>query len=209
MSSANLPTGPRPAKELQGGVILPPTPEKIAAKFDLSIALTLSTWPALSLAVQNSWGGPESSEKRDWFAGTISDLIAATPDTDVEYLEELLLQVMNDEFDVNVDDGSAEEVAAKIVGLRKLTARGDFRMVDEMFAQWEERKRKGGGEVGMKFVKGDDEESDFDTEDWEDGVEEVDVEMGEAPDLVTVPIEKARPEVDEEGFTKVIGKKKR
>jgi len=209
MSLANLSTGPRPAKELQGGVILPPTPEKIASKFDLSIALTLSTWPALSLAVQNSWGGPDSSEKRDWFAGAISDLIAAIPDADVEYLEEFLLQVMNDEFDVNVEDGSAEEVAAKIVGLRKLTARGDFKLVDEMFAQWEERQKKGGEEVGMRFVEEDDEESDFDTEDWEDGVEGVDIEMGEAPDLVTEPVKKPQPEVDEEGFTKVTGKKKR
>ncbi|MCJ1436045.1 hypothetical protein MMC27_005423 [Xylographa pallens] len=206
MSSARPPNGPRPAKEPQGGVTLPPTPEKIAAKFDLSIALTLSLWPALSLAVQNSWGGPDSSDKRDWFAGAISDLLAATPDADVEYLEEFLLQVMNDEFDVNVEDESAEEVAAKIVGLRKLTARGDFGMVDEMLARWEERRRRGGGEVGMKFVEEEDEESDFDTEDWEDGV---DIEMGEAPDLVKVPIEKPPPEVDEEGFTKVIGKKKR
>ena len=157
--------------------------------------------------MQNSWGGPNSSEKRDWFAGAISDLLAATPDADVEYVEEFLLQVMNDEFDVNVEDGSAEEVAAKIVGLRKLTARGDFGMVDEMFARWEERQRRGGAEVAMRFVEEEeDEESDFDTEDWEDGV---DVEMGEAPDLVKVPRERPPPEVDEEGFTKVIGKKKR
>ncbi|MCJ1393270.1 hypothetical protein MMC18_006142 [Xylographa bjoerkii] len=210
MSSANLPTGPRSAKEPQGGVTLPPTPEKIAAKFDLSIALTLSTWPALSLAVQNSWGGPDSSEKRDWFSGAISELIAATPDADVEYLEEFLLQVMNDEFDVNVEDGSAEEVAAKIVGLRKLTAKGDFGMVDEMFARWEERKRRGGGYVGIKFVEEEEgDESDFDTEDWEDGVEGVDIEMEEAPDLVKMPVERPPPEVDHEGFTKVTGKKKR
>ena len=134
----------------------------------------------------------------------------ATPDADVEYLEEFLLQVMNDEFDVNLEDGSAEEVAAKIVGLRKLTARGDFTMVDEMFARWEERRRTGSGEIGMKFVEEvQEDESDFDTEDWDDGVEDVDIEMGEAPDLVRVPLEKPPPEVDEEGFTKVIGKKKR
>ncbi|MCJ1319875.1 hypothetical protein MMC15_005211 [Xylographa vitiligo] len=211
MSSIRQSNRPQPAKEPQGGVALPPTPETIASIFDLSIALTLSTWPALSLAVQNSWGGPDSSEKRDWFAGAISELLAATPDADVEYLEEFLLQVMNDEFDVNVEDGSAEEVAARIVGLRKLTARGEFGMVDEMLARWEERQRRGGGgggeEVGMRFVEEeDDEESDFDTEDWEDGV---DVEMGEAPELVKVPVEKPSPEVDEEGFTKVTGKKKR
>ncbi len=42
-------------------------------------------------------------EKRDWFAGAISDLLVATQGADVDYLEEFLLQVMNDEFDVNVE----------------------------------------------------------------------------------------------------------
>ncbi|MCJ1291243.1 hypothetical protein MMC34_002786 [Xylographa carneopallida] len=239
MSTARLFTAPQPAQELQGGVTLPPTPgksafspfpprhtyaltppcpppEKIAAKFDLSIALSLAAWPALSLAVQNSWGGPNSAEKREWFAGAVSELLAATPGADVEYVEEFLLQVMGDEFDVRVEDGSAEEVAARIVGLRKLTARGEFGIVDEMGKRWEERQQRGGREVGARFVDGGEEEeeeeeeesekSEFETGDWEDGV---DVEMGEAPDLVKVPVRKPPPEVDEEGFTKVVGKKKR
>ena len=46
--------------------------------------MVLSNWSALCLAVQNSWGGPESAEKRDWFAGAVSDLIASKPDADVE-----------------------------------------------------------------------------------------------------------------------------
>ena len=118
---------------------------------------------------------------------------------------------MNDEFDANLEDGSAEEIAARIVGLRKLTAQGDFEMVDEMYARWRERQRSGGGEVRMRFVEGgeDEEETDWDSdeEEW-DGIEE-DTEMGEAPELVKVPKEKPPPEVDEEGFTKVVGKKKR
>ncbi|MCJ1245325.1 rRNA accumulation- protein [Trapelia coarctata] len=185
--------------------------EKIQAKFELSIALTLSTWPALSLAVQNGWGGPNSSEKRDWFAGAISELLETTPDADVEYLEEFLLQVMNDEFDANLEDGSAEEIAARVVGFRKLTAQGDFKMVDEMYARWQERQRKGGGEVRMKFVEGNEDEDDTDwdsnEEEW-NGIEE-DTEMEEAPELAKVHKERPPPEVDEEGFTKVTGKKKR
>jgi len=118
---------------------------------------------------------------------------------------------MNDEFDANLEDGSAEEIAARIVGLRKLTAQGHFGMVDEMYARWQERQERGGGEVRMKFVEGreDEDETDWDSneEEW-NGIEE-DTEMEEAPELVTVPKEKPPPEVDEEGFTKVVGKKKR
>ena len=87
--------------------------ETIQNKFDVSIALILSLWPALTLAVTNNWGGPSSSDKRDWFAGAISDLFISNPATDLEDVETVLLQIMLDEFEVNVDDESAFEVAER------------------------------------------------------------------------------------------------
>ncbi len=184
--------------------------EKIQAKFDLSIALALATWPALILAVQNSWGGPESSEKRDWFAGAISDLIKATPDADVEYVEEFMLQVMNDEFGINVEDGSGEEIAAKIVGLRKLALRGDFGMVDEMYQKWQERKAGGGGQVRIQHVEmaENEDDTDWDSADMEDDSDE-DMEMEQAPAVVKPEKEKIQPKVDDDGFTEVVGRRKR
>ena len=186
--------------------------EKIQNKFDLAIALCLSSWSALTLAVQNSWGGPESSEKRDWFAGAISDLISTTPDADVEYVEEFMLQIMNDEFDVNIDDGSGEEISAKIIGLRKLTLQGDFAMVDEMYSRWQERQSKGSeGKVNFQHVTRNDheDETDWDSDDVDEEDDDGDVEMGEAPALVKVPKEKVQPRVDNEGFTEVIGRKRK
>jgi len=186
--------------------------EKIQNKFDLCIALTLALWTSLTLAVQNSWGGPDSSEKRDWFAGAISELIAATPDADVEYVEEFLLQIMNDEFDVNVDDGSGEEIAAKIVGLRKMTLQGDFKMVDEMFEQWQERQSRGGNQkVKFQHVETPDDEggSDWDSDGNGENGEGEDMDIDEAPALVRSPQEKVQPKIDEEGFTEVLSRKKR
>lgn len=186
--------------------------EKIQSKFDLSIALALSTWPALTLAVQNSWGGPESSEKRDWFAGAISDLFTTTPDADVEYIEEFVLQVMNDEFDVNVEDDSGESIAVKIIGLRKLTLQGDFAMVDEMYSKWQEMQSKGaGGKINFQHVIRDDDEddTDWDSGDVDEEDDDNDVEMGEAPALVKVLREKVQPKVDEEGFIEVVGRRRR
>jgi len=199
-----------PSSSSQGGVMLPPTPEKIQAKFDVSIALSLASWPALTLAVENHWGGPNSGEKRDWFAGAVSDLLQGTPDADAEYLEEFMLNVLNDEFDVNVEDGSAEEVADNILELRRLTLKGDFKLVDEMMARWQEKQRRGGEKVGMKFVEGDDAEEEVD---WDsDGADQVeddeDVEMDEAPSLVIAPIDKPPLEIDEDGFTKVVGRRR-
>ncbi len=118
---------------------------------------------------------------------------------------------MNDEFDINIEDGSGEEIAAKIVGLRKLTFQGDFAMVDEMYRQWQERKSKGGGgKVNFQHVErgNDEDETDWDSDDLEEEDQE-DIEMDEVPALINVPKEKPQPVVDEEGFTKVVSKKRR
>ncbi|MCJ1429610.1 hypothetical protein MMC29_007525 [Sticta canariensis] len=211
MSTSSHNLGPHLAREPQGGVAFPPSPEKIQKKFDLSIALTLAAWPALTFAVQNSWGGPQSVEKRDWFAGAISDLVESTPDADVEYVEEFLLQVMNDEFELHIDDGSGEEIAAKIVALRKLTLQGNFTMVDEMFAGWQERQSRGGGTVQFRHVEReeDDDETDWDSDDREDDFVDESVEMEQAPPLVKVFKEKVQPTVDDDGFIEVVGKRRR
>ena len=180
----------------------------MAAKFDLAIALTLSSWSALTIAVQNSWGGPLSSEKRDWFAGAVSTLMEETPDADVDYVEEFLLQVMNDEFETYLDDGSAEGVAAKIVGLRKQVWEGDFATVDQMYARWQERERKG---ARVQIIEGGEmegQETDWDSDDFGDEEGE-DTEMGDAEEVLKVREKPPPPEVDEDGFTKVVGRRKR
>lgn len=133
---------------------------------------------------------------------------------DVEYLEEFLLQIMLDEFTINVEDDSAAEIAAKIIGLRKMCMRGEFGMVDEMYRRWVER-RGGGEEERVRFHRqidddDDDEEDDGEEEDEWNGIEDDgDVDMEEAPQLVKAANQKVVPKVDEEGFTEVVSRKRR
>lgn len=163
--------------------------------------------------MQNNWGGPDSADKRDWFAGQVAEAFpaftasnitstATTDDSepDVEYIEELLLQVMVDEFEVAVDDESSYDVAMEIIRLRGQCRSGSFEEVDRLLERWMARK---GQKVVMK--KGEDEEQDTDWDDT-DGSGEDDEEMGEAPALVEKK-EKAEPEIDEDGFTKVTRKR--
>lgn len=51
-----------------------PVPAKALAYFELAVSLYLWRWQALSLAVENEWGGPDSSDKRDWLAGVLADM---------------------------------------------------------------------------------------------------------------------------------------
>jgi pre-rRNA-processing protein TSR2 len=194
-----------------------PQDEQNLSQLDLGISLALYAWPALALAVQSSWGGPQSSDKRDWICGAISDLLRDRPDTDAEDLEEVLVQVMNDEFEVVVDDDSAAAVAEEIMQMRGQTARGEF---GDIQARWQKWKTKTNGRDGASLFRkveardedqetDDDDDGDGDDDDDDDDEEEEDVDMAEAPSLVRTSRPKLEPEVDESGFTKVVGRRKR
>ncbi|KAI9669783.1 MAG: hypothetical protein M1829_005038 [Trizodia sp. TS-e1964] len=180
-----------------------PSSAQIQAKFELGVAVALFTWSALTLAVQSEWGGADSASKREWFAGAIVEMFSTRPQTDVEDVETTLLQVMFDEFEVNVDDESAALVADAVMAVRRTTLQGDFALVDEMNRRWV--AGRGAGVSGYREVGGaEEEEEESESESDEDG----DVEMEEAPALVRAKRADPGPEVDEDGFTKVVGKKR-
>lgn len=155
--------------------------------------------------MQNQWGGPDSADKRDWLAGAIAEQFQNDTETDGDDVADILLQVMEDEFEVVVDDGSEVPIATKVMKIRTEVKDGDFRTVDDMLAKWQERKDKPAPQV--KVQSQSDSEESVDDEDWED---DGDIEMADAPTLIpSAPKPKHPPEVDEDGFTKVVGKKRR
>lgn len=223
-----------------------PSPATCQTNFEQGVACALHLWPALTLAVQNHWGGPDSEDKRDWFAGAIVELFpdlsklttlpptSATPanisittqqqrttpntttapassgtteEPDQTDVETVLLQVMLDEFEVNVDDDSAFEVAEQVMRARAECLRGKFDEVAGLQRRFEARK---GTKVVGVLTKAEDEDADTDwdtdddEEDDDDDEGSSDVEMGDAP----AKKEKEQPEVDDDGFTKVSRKKR-
>lgn len=158
----------------------PPTPSQLQSAFDASIWYALSLWPALHVAVQNHWGGPSSADKRDWFAGAISDLFVQNPATDFEDVVVVLLQVMQDEFEVNVEDDSEEVVAREILILRKrILEDQDLSAAHEIEQRWKSRARM---KTDVKVVDEGDQEVDDDDEEDGEGLEDEDedVEMEDA-----------------------------
>ncbi|KAI8955424.1 Pre-rRNA-processing protein TSR2-domain-containing protein [Xylaria longipes] len=213
-----------------------PSPETRQQQFEQGVAISLHLWQSLTIAVQNNWGGPDSSDKRDWLAGVIVDLFpsfvdlaaaaaaaaaAASSQSNTqpqnkklpeepiaEDVEETLLQVMFDEFEANVDDQSEAEVADRIMKCRTQCAAGNFALVEELRARWLDTK-------GKKVVAQAAADPDQDT-DWESGSDDdddesgnADVDMDDAPALMPVaPKEKPQPEIDEDGFEKVSRRKR-
>ncbi|KZZ89613.1 Pre-rRNA-processing protein TSR2 [Ascosphaera apis ARSEF 7405] len=178
--------------------------DKASANLDLGVSVILYNWSALSIAVQNQWGGPKSTEKRDWLCAEIPEILRNRPETDDIDLEEILMNVMMDEFDVAVEDDSGALVAEEIIKVRDWCVRGEF---DKVQALWEEydKKQKKGGDVNV--MQGKTENDDEDDEDDEEEGEE-DTEMTDAAPT-RPPREKIEPEVDEDGFTTVVSRKRR
>ncbi|KAF3042756.1 hypothetical protein E8E12_009953 [Didymella heteroderae] len=183
-------------------------PAELQGKFDLGIWHCLFNWPTLTVAVQNQWGGPDSAEKRDWLAGQISEQFEREPSTDAEDVEVMLLQVLEDEYGCRVEDETEVGIARDIMRIRKEVGEGNTSSIDAMHKKWEERKGK---EVatGNVQVRESNQEAEWDSVDEESGEDE-DVDMDDAPALVPAkPKEpKAEPEIDEDGFEKVVGKKR-
>lgn len=183
-------------------------PSSTSVLFARGVIARLAIWPALRIAVDQTWGGPESAGKRTWLASVLVDAFEEEdPKPDVGYVELTLLQVMEDEFDTVLEDGSAESVAKDVVQLWEEVAAGRSDLVRRFEEQADKMKgKKVQAEEGA--AENSDWEDDSDGED-EDGSEESGGE-GEAPMLLDHQRKPAKeePEVDEDGFTTVKGKGK-
>ncbi|WVR03634.1 hypothetical protein IAU60_000628 [Kwoniella sp. DSM 27419] len=188
----------------------------------------LDMWPALTVAVAEQWGGPESAAKKTWLASTLIDEFEARatylpvtgadanapqvvdpasandPPLDHDELGDLLHQIMSDEFDANIEDGSIDSVAADLVRLwRDVLGPEGSLLVQNLESKADEVRGKAlnGSTVPEEEVSGD-----------EDDDEDEDMEVdGGAPQLVEsrAPKERQEPVVDDDGFELVQKKGRR
>ncbi|PKK17097.1 hypothetical protein A306_00014891, partial [Columba livia] len=70
-------------------------------------------WPLPQLAVAQGFGGPQSPEKAAWLAGALQDFFTQNADLEEEEVEEFLAEVMDNEFDTAVEDGSLQQVGSQ------------------------------------------------------------------------------------------------
>ncbi|KAJ6615471.1 Pre-rRNA-processing protein TSR2-domain-containing protein [Mycena sp. CBHHK59/15] len=178
----------------------PPTaPPPSSVLFARGVIARLAAWDTLRLAVQEGWGGPGAAQKRTWLASVIVDAFEETvPTPDDQYVEEILVQVLADEFDTDLEDGSAEPVALDIVRLWDEARVGR----DELVVKFEGRAERVRGQraVAQQVPGADAEEWEDDDED-DSGMEEEE----QVPQLME-PRPRDEPEIDEDGFTVVKGK---
>jgi len=168
------------------------------AKFELGVSLALHSWQALSIAVENETGGPDSEDRRDSLAGELVDILSSDPNLDKEDLQVILLQAMDDIFNVDLEDESEKEVATLIIRIRRETRNGDFSTVNGL---WEMFSLRSQNKKSLRIETQSDSGESVD-----DDSEEEDVAMDDAP--ASPPALKVEPQVDGDGFTLVQKRKK-
>jgi len=199
--------------------------EEAQAKFTHGTALIIHSWSALDIAVQNEWAGPESANIRDWLGGVIVDLFSFSPSRtktpDAEDVEELLCQIVGDEFELRLEDDSAyqvsavyrgsganvRQVASDIVRSYEMCSKGDFANVAALEEMYERLKRQPRGDKSVEAPSQEVEDDEVEVEEGE-GDEEETVLDGEAM-AMDPPAPKSQPIVDEDGFQLVQGKGRR
>ena len=182
----------------------PPPPNPAVVLFARGVLARLELWPALRIAVDQGWGGPDSRAKRRWLASVLVDAFDCSPQPqpDEEYVALMLAQVLEDEFGASVEDGSVEAVAADVV---RLWGAGE-----DAVGEWE-RKADGARAKRVDVREVVNEDGGDEGDEWEDEEEDgdEDEDEDEAPQLLRAAGDpqqrpsKNEPVVDDDGFTLV------
>ncbi|SCV99403.1 LAFE_0A02410g1_1 [Lachancea fermentati] len=180
--------------------------EKQQARFELGVSMMVYKWDALDIAVANSWGGPDSAEKRDWITGVIVDLFKTGKIVDVGLIEETLLYAMVDEFDTNVEDDSALPIAAGIVRLYRECDALNYSNVERLYVEWQEKQAR---KTDARIVEVKEDPMNPDVSDSEDDEQEEVPMLAEDVEMDIDEPNKPETIIDEDGFELVTKKGRR
>lgn len=200
-----------------------PAPSPIVLLFARGVYALFQSWPVMRAAVLQTWGGPESEAKRTWFVSLVVDefeerwikagsplypavsadqpkqTIAPPDGLDLDDLADLLFDVFLEEFDVELEDGSPEDISRQVIACWSASLQGDEPFVaalEEHAAKLSKKKV----DIGTTQAAEDgDSSDDGDDDDSTDGGMDVDAAPAQ-------PRVREEPEVDDDGFTMVKGK---
>ncbi|XP_068667063.1 uncharacterized protein [Aristolochia californica] len=97
------------------------------------ISLVLSRWTALQMAIENEWGGKDSRQKSSQLASDILSWFAQSKETHyIDDLENILDESMVLSFNTEIEDGSVEEIAERLMIMHEDCLQGNFDSVEKL-----------------------------------------------------------------------------
>ncbi|GMH40974.1 hypothetical protein BSKO_08884 [Bryopsis sp. KO-2023] len=161
--------------------------------FEEGVGIAMSRWTALSLAVENQWGGRNSKEKAEQIVEDVLYWFEITKSPCPLKLEEQLTAALDEDFHVVVEDGSSIQVAKDLVQLFEQLSFGNQSMLTQL------RKMGQSGASMSKQVAVEGCESSSSEEESGSDMEMEESKSEEPSNLKSQP----GPVVDDDGFTLV------
>ncbi|KAJ2006722.1 rRNA accumulation- protein [Coemansia thaxteri] len=114
----------------------------------------LSRWTALELAVQGDWGDGNTKEKRedmvDEIVAFFDDAVRRKVKPEPLELEDILMAIMSDDFNISLEDDSEKEVAAILCVIFDECKVGNFATVDKLADERDAREAQGVGNQAVQ-----------------------------------------------------------
>ncbi|KAM8965956.1 pre-rRNA-processing protein TSR2 homolog isoform X1 [Sarcophilus harrisii] len=109
--------------------------EQARALFGVGVRAVLEAWPALQIAVENSFGGVHSREKALWLGRVVEDYFLLNADLEQEEVEDFLSDIMSTEFDTLIEDGSLPQVSQQLQTMFRYCQRGEETLLRQFISQ--------------------------------------------------------------------------
>ncbi|XP_004606536.1 pre-rRNA-processing protein TSR2 homolog isoform X1 [Sorex araneus] len=114
--------------------------EDSLALFAAGVRAALETWPALQIAVENGFGGVHSQEKAVWLGDAIEEYFMRNADLELDEVEDFIGELMTNEFDTIVEDGSLTQVSQQLQTMFHYFQKGDGAALRDMVSHIIQRK---------------------------------------------------------------------
>jgi len=93
--------------------------------FHSAVEAVFQNWTALQFAISQGAAGPQSADIAKWMISATVQWFSENKNLEFDEVEDFLLDIVNQEFDVLIDDGSVTETSKLVCDFYRLCSRGD------------------------------------------------------------------------------------
>ncbi|CAH3046280.1 unnamed protein product [Pocillopora meandrina] len=99
-----------------------------------SVQFVLSNWSVLQVAVENGFGGADTTEKAKWMVDVVNQVLRDNNTIENYELEDYIEEILFNEFDTMVEDGSLSKVAQKLCEFHRLWKEGKLLQMQQQIS---------------------------------------------------------------------------
>ncbi|XP_063150231.1 pre-rRNA-processing protein TSR2 homolog [Candoia aspera] len=116
--------------------------EEARGLFRQGVQAVLDSWPVLQIAVENGFGGAYSQEKAEWMVGAVEQYFESNADLEPEEMEDFLAELMNNEFNTIIEDGSLVQVSQQLCLFFRQGLQGDVAAMRDAIIHLAQKKQE-------------------------------------------------------------------